>query len=99
MNTSSNAKIEEKGPTAAETRKHAIRTQALDMAIKSNCGQCYDTEGKITYDAEEIVKAAKQFENFISGVTVDTPKKSETFIEGHTNNPKNPETQFKKEGW
>lgn len=48
-------------------REMAIRTQALDMALRSNCGQCYDTEGKLIYDAEEITKAAKIFEGFIRG--------------------------------
>lgn len=48
-------------------RDMAVRTQALDMALRSNCGQCYDTNGKIVFDAGEIVKAASAFESFIKG--------------------------------
>lgn len=49
-------------------RDLAIRTQALDMAIRSSCGQCYEPEGKVVFDADEIVKAASKFENFIKGI-------------------------------
>ena len=49
------------------SRDMAVRTQALDMAIKSNCGMVYNNEGNTQHDAEEIVKAASKFEEFIKG--------------------------------
>lgn len=77
--------IEPKGPTPTDTRNHAIRTASIDMAIRSNCGQCYDTENRVVHDAQEIVKAAAMFEEYINGkVKTDTPKIPET---------------PKKEGW
>lgn len=70
-------------------REMAIRTQALDMALRSNCGQCYDTDGKVIYDAEEITKAAKIFESFIRGEATKS-KIPESF--------KN-QNETMKEGW
>jgi hypothetical protein len=64
-------------------RDMAVRTQALDMAIRSNCGQCYDTNNHMVFDAEEVVKGAKLFEEFIKGIV----NKPETKFEP------------KKEGW
>jgi hypothetical protein len=67
----------------------AVRSVAIDMAIRANCGQCYDQNERIIYDARKIIKAAVMFEEFIKGV--------KPFVEGVSNNPKNPETKFKKE--
>ena len=78
-------------PKPDSTRDVAIRSACLDMAIRSNCGQCYDTEGKMIFDAGEIVKAASMFEAFIKGI--------KPFVEGVSNNPNNPEIKFKKESW
>jgi hypothetical protein len=53
-------------------REMAVRTQALDMAIRSNCGQAYDTENHIVFDADDIVKAASKFAEFIKGTVTKT---------------------------
>lgn len=75
-------KVEAAAPSAADTRKHAIRTAAIDMAIKSSCGQCYNTDGRIVFDVDEIVKAAKTFEDYISGKEVKSEVKPEPKKEG-----------------
>lgn len=77
-------------PNIAQARKdkldnvdRAIRSAAIDMAIRSGCGQAYDSEGRNIVDAEKLIKGAKAFENYIrQGI--------EPFIEGVSN---------KKEGW
>ena len=48
-------------------RDMAVRTQALDMAIRANCGLVYTDDGKQSYSEIEIVKAASMFEEFIKG--------------------------------
>lgn len=75
-------KVEAAAPSAADTRKHAIRTAAIDMAIKSNCGQCYDENERIVFNAGEIVKAAKTFEDYISGKEAKPEVKPEPKKEG-----------------
>lgn len=47
------------------TRDVAIRSDCLEMSIRAGCGQCYDTDGRMIFDAGEIVKAASMFEGFI----------------------------------
>lgn len=46
-------------------RDMAIRSTAIDMAIRANCGLVYDEEGRNCYNEDEIVKAASKFEAFI----------------------------------
>ncbi len=56
------------------TRDLSIRSACIDMAIRANCGQAYDTDGHVVYDADDIVSAAKKFEDFIKG-TINGVKK------------------------
>ena len=49
-----------------------IRTNCLDMAVKSGCGQYFNDEGKLLICDTQIVAAAKKFEEFIKGM-VDIP--------------------------
>lgn len=65
-----------------ELRDISIRTACLDFAIKSNCGQSYDTEGRTQVYHDDILKAAKEFEAFVRG------ESKEPFIEGISNHPK-----------
>jgi hypothetical protein len=56
-------------------RDMAVRTQALEMAIRSNCGKCYTEEGQETFDYRYIVEAALAFESFIKGINKPDVKK------------------------
>lgn len=53
-------------------RDMAVRSTAINMAIAAQCGLCHGPEGRVVYDPEEIVKAAKAFENYIKGNKPDT---------------------------
>lgn len=44
-----------------------IRQICLEMAVKSDCGQYYDDEGRMLTCDAKIVAAAKKFEDFIKG--------------------------------
>lgn len=68
-------------PKDNTNRDMAVRTQALDMAIRANCGLHYDENGKENYDEELLVTAAKEFESFIKGIetTAPTSTKKETW--------------------
>lgn len=36
------------------------KQEALELAIKSNCGNFYDDEGRHLVDADKIIEAAKK---------------------------------------
>ncbi len=61
------------------TRDLSIRSAAIELAIKSNCGQAYDTDGKVVYNADDIVSAAKKFEDFIKGNNLPTNKRKKNW--------------------
>jgi len=48
-------------------REMSIRSVAVEMAIKSGSGTSYDDEGRQIVDAQRIISAAKQIENYIKG--------------------------------
>jgi hypothetical protein len=61
-------------PTIAQAKQsaqdnidRAIRTAAIDCAIRSNCGQSYDEEGRQIVDASQVIQGAIKFEKFIRG--------------------------------
>lgn len=60
-------------PKDNSNRDMAVRTQALDMAIRANCGLHYDEGGRASYDEALLVTAAKAFENFIKGTSTPSP--------------------------
>lgn len=86
---------DEKPKQDNSNRDYAVRTAAIDMAIRSNCGKCYDTENREVYEAEEIVKAAKLFEVFIKG----EPTAIDAKIKLDELKDKAHEIHGKKEGW
>ena len=53
----------------ADTRDQAVRTVALEMAIKANCGLFYNADNMQLVCDTQIVDAAKKFEVFIKGTT------------------------------
>jgi hypothetical protein len=52
-------------PKDITARDMAIRTQALDWAIRANTGLHYDDTGRALHDERLIVEAAAEFENYI----------------------------------
>ena len=50
-----------------DTRDQAVRTVALEMAIKANCGLFYNADNMQLVCDTQIVDAAKKFEVFIKG--------------------------------
>ncbi len=59
------------------TRDMAIRTQALDWAIRANTGLHYDDTGRALHDERLIVEAATEFENYIKNGKGETTEKDE----------------------
>lgn len=61
-------------PTPKDTsnRDMAIRSTAIDMAIRSNCGHSYDAESRLIVEAEKIIEGAKLFESYIKGEVIST---------------------------
>lgn len=56
---------EKEQPAINKNRDLSVRSAAIDMAIRSNCGQYYDDQGRILFDEKLIVEAAAEFETFI----------------------------------
>ena len=54
-------------PQNTDTRDQAVRTVALEMAIKANCGLFYNADNMQLVCDTQIVDAAKKFEAFIKG--------------------------------
>ena len=52
---------------STDTRDQAVRTVALEMAIKANCGLFYNADNMQLVCDTQIVDAAKKFEAFIKG--------------------------------
>lgn len=76
-------------PSQKEMYERSIRSAAIDMAIRANCGQDYNEEGRAINSDDKIVNAASKFENFIKNGS------AQPFIDGVSNHPNNPETKFK----
>lgn len=86
----------EKPPTKDNSnREMAIRTQALDMALRSNCGQIYTANNMPIHDYNKTIEGAKAFENFIRG---DNPNKESKTIKP-TNELKSQPEPIKKDEW
>lgn len=70
---------DEKPPTKDNSnREMAIRTQALDMALRSNCGQTYTADNMPIHDHNKTIEGAKAFENFIRGEVAKPETKEKT---------------------
>ncbi len=68
---------DEKPTKDTSTRDMAIRTQALDWAIRANTGLHYDDTGRALHDERLIVEAATEFENYIKNGKGETTEKDE----------------------
>lgn len=55
------------GKAPPPNREHAIRSVAMEMAIRSSSGSTYDEEGRSIIDPDKVVNAAKKFEAYIKG--------------------------------
>lgn len=64
---------EENKPKDTTNREMAIRSSALDMAIRAECYQSYDTQGKrLINDPDRLISAASKIEQYIkngNGIT------------------------------
>jgi hypothetical protein len=52
---------------AKDNRDMAVRTAAIDFAIRCSSGSSYDFEGRAVTDPKKVVEAASMFEAFIKG--------------------------------
>lgn len=94
MNDKPDLVTKDRPPTPSETRNHAVRTASIDFAIRSQCGQSYDSDGRIIYDPDKMVLAATKFEAFIRGLD---DKPNATIVKSVTIEALKQEP--KKEGW
>lgn len=44
-----------------------LKSLALENAIKANCGQSYDEDGKSFNDPDKLIEAAKKIEAYLTG--------------------------------
>lgn len=52
---------------AKDNREMAVRTAAIDFAIRCASGASYDESGRAITDPKKVVEAASMFETFIKG--------------------------------
>lgn len=77
-------------PKDISNREMAIRSSAIDMAIRAGCAVTYGRNDVVLNDPNRLVYAASIIEQYIKN------GKAEPFIDGHSNNPNNPDTRFKE---